>query len=69
MLDEHCATIGRDPAEIERSAGVGDKSPEEVGKSLHDVGTRLFTVTASGPDYDLGLLRDWVAWRDEVHAK
>jgi hypothetical protein len=37
------------------------KTPEEVGKSLLDVGTRLFTVHASGPDYDLGLLRDWIA--------
>ena len=69
VLDEHCRTIGRDPGEIERSAGVGDKSPEDIGKSLLDVGTRLFTVSSSGPDYDLGLLREWVTWRDEVNAK
>ena len=38
-------------------------------KALLDVGTRLFTVSSSGPDYDLGLLREWVSWRDEVNAK
>ena len=58
-----------DPGEIERSAAVGDKSPADIGKSLLDVGTRLFTVSSSGPDYDLGLLREWVTWRDEVNAK
>jgi len=67
VLDAHCATIGRDPGEIERSTAVGDKSPEELGKSMFDVGTRLFTVSTSGPDFDLGLLRDWIAWRDEVN--
>ena len=69
VLDEHCKTIGRDPGEIERSVGVGDKKPEEVGKKLLDVGTRLFTVHSSGPNYDLGLLREWVAWRDEINNK
>ena len=69
VLDEHCKTLGRDPGEIERSAAVGDKSPADIGKSLLDVGTRLFTVSSSGPDYDLGLLREWVTWRDEVNAK
>ena len=69
VLDEHCKAIGRDPGEIERSAGVGAKSPEDIGKSLLEVGTRLFTVSSSGPDYDLGLLREWVSWRDEVNSK
>ncbi|MFL6079633.1 MAG: LLM class F420-dependent oxidoreductase [Ornithinibacter sp.] len=73
VLDEWCAKIGRDPAEIERSSGVSPKPgrlPEDVGdyaagaEALHDVGTRLFTVGLSGPDYDLGPVRDLVAWRD-----
>ena len=65
--------VGRDPAEIERSAGVSPtpgRLPEDVAdyaagaEALHDVGTRLFTVGLGGPDYDLGPVRDLVAWRD-----
>ncbi len=73
VLDEWCAKVGRDPAEIERSSGVSPKPgrlPEDVGdyaagaEALYEVGTRLFTVGLSGPDYDLGPVRDLVAWRD-----
>jgi probable F420-dependent oxidoreductase len=67
VLDEWCATEGRDPSEIERSIGVG-KSPEDVGADLVAAGASLFTVGGGGPDYDLGLLKDWVAWRDEQNA-
>jgi hypothetical protein len=35
------AEIGRDPAEIERSAGVQGE-PDDVGELLHAAGTRLF---------------------------
>ena len=69
VLDQHCADLGRDPGEIERSVGVGDKRPEQIGKALLDVGTRLFTVHVSGPDYDLGLLREWIAFRDDINNK
>ena len=64
VLDRHCADIGRDPAEIERSVGV-QKSPDEVGQALVDAGATLFTVGRGGPGYDLGLLKDWIAWRDD----
>ena len=73
VLDEWCAKVGRDPADIERSSGVSPKPgrlAEDVGdyaagaEALYDVGTRLFTVGLSGPDYDLGPVRDLVAWRD-----
>ncbi len=41
------------------------KSPDEVGQALVDAGATLFTVGKGGPDYDLGLLKDWIAWRDD----
>ncbi|GAB3683079.1 LLM class F420-dependent oxidoreductase [Angustibacter aerolatus] len=67
ILDEWCATEGRDPADIERSCGV-EGGPEQTAQQLHDLGVRLFTIGLNGPDYDLGPLRDWLAWRDQVNA-
>ena len=67
VLDEWCTVEGRDPASIERSIGV-DKSPDVVGMDLVAAGASLFTIGLNGPDYDLGLVRDWVVWRDEQNA-
>ncbi len=61
VLDKWCAEIGRDPLEIERSAGV-DGDPDQLGEQLHAVGTRLFTIGVGGPDYDLGAVGRWVEW-------
>jgi probable F420-dependent oxidoreductase len=58
ILDRHCADIGRDPGEIERSIGVS-AAPQDVA-----AGAGLFTIGVGGPDYDLGLVKEWVAWRD-----
>ena len=71
VLDSWCEKEGRDPAAIERSVGVGRAGPRDdgqLGRRLHDLGVRLFTVGLSGPDYDMSAVRDWVAWRDEVNA-
>jgi probable F420-dependent oxidoreductase len=67
VLDDWCAKEGRDPAAIERSCGV-QGSPDATGQRLHDLGVRLFTIGVGGPDYDLGALRDWLAFRDDVNA-
>jgi probable F420-dependent oxidoreductase len=64
ILDGHCADIGRDPAEIERSCGVS-VPPEQAADALVDAGVTLFTIGVGGPDHDMGLLRRWVRWRDE----
>ncbi|WP_092863943.1 LLM class F420-dependent oxidoreductase [Quadrisphaera sp. DSM 44207] len=64
VLDERCREVGRDPGEVERSVGV-EGDPATDGEALHDLGVTLFTVGVSGPDYDLGALREWLAWRDE----
>ncbi|MEJ7649807.1 MAG: LLM class F420-dependent oxidoreductase [Nakamurella sp.] len=77
VLDERCAEIGRDPREIERSAGVAftpGRAPEVVSdypgnaQELYDVGTRLFTV-ALDEELDYGKVRDLVAWRDAVNQR
>jgi probable F420-dependent oxidoreductase len=69
VLDEWCAKVGRDPGEIERSSSVRDFEPEIHGPGMLEAGTRLFTVSAGGPSYDLDNVRRWVAWRDEQNAR
>jgi probable F420-dependent oxidoreductase len=64
ILDEWCRTEGRDPAAIERSAGV-QGSPDDDAQALLDAGTTFFTIGLSGPDYDLAKVADWVAFRDD----
>jgi probable F420-dependent oxidoreductase len=64
ILDDHGADVGRDTAAlVERSVGVG-APPSEVADALVAAGVTLFTVGTSGPDYDLSLAAEWVAWRD-----
>jgi probable F420-dependent oxidoreductase len=67
ILRQHCADAGRDPAEIEISAGV-EGGPAQTGPALRSLGVSLFTIEASGPDYDLSVLRDWIAWRDAQNS-
>jgi probable F420-dependent oxidoreductase len=66
ILAQHCADVGRDPAEIERSVGVDRRlGPiEKTGPRLLDLGVSLFTVGVGGPDYDLSQLRETIEWRD-----
>ena len=73
-----CARRGRDPLEIERSAGVAFKpgrDPDQSGdyagnaQRLHDIGTRLFTASIAPSSPDLGQVRELLAWRDEVNAR
>ena len=63
ILDEHCAVVGRDPNQIERSAAV-TTTPAEIAEPLVAAGATLFTIGVNGPDYDLSLAREWIAWRD-----
>lgn len=64
ILDEHGDAVGRDTAAlVERSVGVS-RPPSESADALVAAGATLFTVGTSGPDYDLSLVREWVAWRD-----
>jgi len=65
VLARHCADLGRDPSQIERSVGTPSKGePGEVAQPLLDAGATLFTVGVGGPDFDLTELRKWLAWRE-----
>lgn len=77
VLDNWCQIEGRDPAAIERSTIAGAPTtggtpsvqigPDQLGGPLLAAGFTLLNVRCSGPDYDLGPLRDWLAWRDDVN--
>ena len=65
VLNQHCADIGRDPSEIERSCGAKATDPDS-GDGLVEAGATLITVGFDGrTDFDLSPLADWIAWRDE----
>ena len=66
ILAGHCADVGRDPGDIEKSVGTPDGEPAEVGPPLIEAGASLFTVGVGGPDYDLGKLRSWLDWREKL---
>lgn len=67
VLDSWCAKSGRDPAEIERSTSVSSP-PGPKADALLDAGVTLFTMSTSGPRYDLSLVKEWIAWRDDQNA-
>ena len=67
ILDGHCAKVGRDPAAVERSAGVQAGDPEAMiaeAEALAALGVGLLTVGVNGPDYDLGPAQVLCRWRD-----
>ncbi|MGH8946988.1 MAG: LLM class F420-dependent oxidoreductase [Acidimicrobiia bacterium] len=68
VLDGHCADIGRDPSEIERSCGAKPTTPE-IGDDLVEAGATFITLGFDGrTSYDLAPVKDWLAWRDERNA-
>jgi probable F420-dependent oxidoreductase len=64
VLDNWCAEMDRAPEAIERSTGVS-ASPDKVAEEQVAAGVTLFTVGTGGPKWDLGLLREWITWRDQ----
>jgi probable F420-dependent oxidoreductase len=78
VLERWCATEGRDPSQIERSTVAADTArgstpsrspgPDALSETVLGAGFTLFNVRAGGPRYDLGPLRDWIAWREEQNA-
>lgn len=67
ILNNHCSAVGRDPSEIQRSVGISPRKIDDAD-ALRDAGVTEFTIGITGPDYDLTVIEDWLAWRDEVNA-
>jgi probable F420-dependent oxidoreductase len=69
ILRQHCETVGRDPADIERTWGVrGDTLDHADDLVAAGVQHLILGVGGDGKGYDLGALRELVAWRDRVNA-
>ncbi|MCU1598500.1 MAG: flavin-dependent oxidoreductase, F420-dependent methylene-tetrahydromethanopterin reductase [Glaciihabitans sp.] len=67
ILAEHGETVGRDVSEIEISTEIRMRTEAEADE-LRELGTTLFTLGISGPDYDLNAVRRWVKWRDAANG-
>ena len=67
VLDAHCARVGRNPAEIERSAGVPSQERAEPGYRDRVVaaGATLLTFGIGGTNLDLSWFDRWVQWARE----
>ncbi len=67
VLAEHCRREGRDPATVEHVIGTfGDTLA--LADGLAEAGVAEITVGLSGPDYDLGKVRELLQWRDRHNA-
>jgi probable F420-dependent oxidoreductase len=70
ILAEHCKAVGRDPANIERSAGLDSKGDALLADAemMLELGVTQFTVGVNGPDYDLTQAEALCRWRDRRQA-
>ena len=64
VLDDWCATTGRDPASIERSTSLPDGDITQA-EPLLDLGFTNLLLSLDGEDTDLGPLRELLQWRDQ----
>jgi probable F420-dependent oxidoreductase len=62
VLDQWCAEVGRDPAEIERTVAVSPNDVEDIGRYL-DAGASHIIVMIGSP-FDLGPIESLLAQRD-----
>ncbi|KQW07489.1 LLM class F420-dependent oxidoreductase [Leifsonia sp. Root4] len=67
VLSGWCDREQRELSDIEVSVELKNRTLADAD-ALHDLGATLFTVGITGPHFDLGPVRDWLAWRDEQNA-
>lgn len=63
VLDNWCKEVGRDPAEIERSAGTGANDSDEARDALVEAGVTHLIVGMQAP-WDFDAIKRLVRWRD-----
>jgi hypothetical protein len=63
VLDEWCAKLGRDPAEIERSVTVQPQNAHRLADYVA-AGATFLVAGLDGPEYDLSHLQHLIAFRD-----
>ena len=65
VLEDWCEKVGRDPSEIRRVSVVADPgNPDNDPDDLLEAGFTHLIVMSYGPDWDLGMLRELLRWRD-----
>lgn len=64
ILAQHGADVGRDTSEIEISTEIRQRSHDEADEQVA-LGATMFTIGITGPEYDLAMVREWLAWRDQ----
>jgi probable F420-dependent oxidoreductase len=69
ILLGHCADVGRDPSEIQRTWGLHGNVLEHVD-ALREAGVEhvIVGIGGDGKGYDLGPVRELLAWRDGHNA-
>ena len=68
ILARHGESVGRDISEIEISTELRRRSTDEAD-DLVELGSTLFTLGLSRPEYDLSRVADWLAWRDQHNSR
>ncbi len=65
VLTNWCETVGRDPAEIERTVAIGRKDvPDNLDAFAEAGATHL--ILGLGDPWDFDLVRELVRWRDDA---
>ncbi len=68
VLDDWCEKVGRNPAEIERSITIRPGNIKDADEYVERGITHLI-LGFGGPDYNLGPLKDLIAWRDDYRER
>jgi probable F420-dependent oxidoreductase len=68
VLDRWCREVGRDPREIERTIAFRRDRMDTVDLDAYAaIGITELILARGGPEWDIGLLRELLQWRDHVN--